>query len=236
MHQLRAIRSEGDTAGHDVVLMPRVPEPSHHRSGGLSNNLYSCCDAQFTFPTDPSVWLNLKTLCGPRSSQSEPARQPLYSAEEKRRRDATGWTLVQGILAPVQFVAFAVSLVLVLRYLATGEGLWIATCSIVVKTLLLYTIMITGSIWERVVFGRYLFARAFFWEDVFSILVLALHTAYLVAIIADIGSPNQQMMLVLAAYGSYAINATQFLLKLRAARLQDQAAGPSAPFAVEGAK
>ncbi len=143
---------------------------------------------------------------------------------------------MQGILAPVQFVAFAVSLVLVLRYLATGEGLWIATCSIVVKTLLLYTIMITGSIWERVVFGRYLFARAFFWEDVFSILVLALHTAYLVAIIADIGSPNQQMMLVLAAYGSYAINATQFLLKLRAARLQDQAAGPSAPFAVEGAK
>ncbi|GAB1717011.1 MAG: hypothetical protein NTAFB05_20530 [Nitrobacter sp.] len=146
----------------------------------------------------------------------------LYTAEEKRRRDATPWTLVQGILAPVQFVAFLVSLALVLRYLATGEGLWIATCSIVVKTLLLYAIMVTGSIWERVVFGRYLFARAFFWEDVFSILVLALHTAYLVAIFADIGSPRQQMMLVLAAYASYAINATQFLLKLRAARLQER--------------
>lgn len=82
--------------------------------------------------------------------------------------------------------------------------------------------MVTGSIWERVVFGRYLFAPAFFWEDVFSILVLALHTAYLVAIFADIGSPRQQMMLVLAAYASYAINATQFLLKLRAARLQER--------------
>ena len=144
--------------------------------------------------------------------------------------------MVQGILAPVQFAAFAVSLVLVLRYLATGEGLWIATCSIVIKTLLLYTIMITGSIWERVVFGRYLFARAFFWEDVFSILVLALHTAYLVAIVGGIGSPEQQMVLVLAAYASYAINATQFLLKLRAARLQDRAARSPTQLAVEGAK
>ena len=130
---------------------------------------------------------------------------------------------MQGILAPVQFLAFLVSLALVLRYLATGEGLWIATCSIVIKTLLLYAIMITGSIWERVVFGRYLFARAFFWEDVFSMLVLALHTAYLGAIIFDVGTAQQQMLLVLAAYASYAINATQFLLKLRAARLQDQA-------------
>jgi 3-vinyl bacteriochlorophyllide hydratase len=162
--------------------------------------------------------------------------QPLYSPEEKRRRDATPWTLVQGILAPVQFFAFAVSLALVLRYLATGEGLWIATGSVVIKTLLLYTIMITGSIWERVVFGRYLFARAFFWEDVFSILVLALHTAYLIAIFGDIGSPRQQMMLVLAAYASYAVNATQFLLKLRAARLQDQATRPQVRMAVEGVK
>jgi len=216
--------------------MPRAPEPSHHRSDALSNNLYTCCDAQFTFPTDPSFWGNLEALCGPGSRQIAQAPQLLYSAEEKRRRDATPWTLVQGILAPVQFFAFAVSLALVLRYLATGEGLWIATCSIVVKTLLLYAIMITGSIWERVVFGRYLFARAFFWVDVFSILVLALHTAYLVAIIAEIGSPRQQMTLVLAAYASYAINATQFLLKLRAARLQERAARSPAHFAVEGAK
>lgn len=163
-----------------------------------------------------------------------PPSRSLYTPAEKRRRDATPWTLVQGILAPVQFVAFLISLALVLRYLATGEGLWIATCSIVIKTLLLYTIMITGSIWERVVFGRYLFARAFFWEDVFSILVLALHTAYLAALIWDIGSPQQQMMLVLAAYASYAINATQFLLKLRAARLQNQARSPH--LAVEGVK
>ena len=133
---------------------------------------------------------------------------------------------MQGVLAPVQFLIFLLSLGLVLRYLATGEGLAVATASVVVKTLALYAIMVTGSIWEKVVFGRYLFARAFFWEDVFSMLVLALHTAYLAALGAGTLGPRGLMLLALAAYASYAINATQFLLKLRAARLQGPHAGP----------
>ncbi len=145
---------------------------------------------------------------------------PLYTPEERKRRDASPWTLVQGILAPLQFLVFLISLGLVLRYLATGEGFAAATISIVVKTLVLYLIMFTGSIWEKVVFGRYLFAPAFFWEDVFSMLVLALHTAYLAALALDLLSDRGQMLLALAAYATYLINATQFLLKLRAARLQ----------------
>ena len=144
----------------------------------------------------------------------------LYTPEERARRDATAWTWVQGVLAPVQFLVFLVSLGLVLRYLATGEGLAWAHGSIVVKTLVLYTIMVTGCIWEKVVFGRYLFAPAFFWEDVFSMLVLALHTAYLVALFTGSLPVREQMLLALAAYAAYAINAAQFLLKLRAARLE----------------
>lgn len=143
---------------------------------------------------------------------------PLYTPEERKRRDASPWTLVQGILAPLQFLVFLVSLGLVLRFLATGEGAQAATVSVIIKTLVLYLIMITGSIWEKVVFGRYLFARAFFWEDVFSMLVLALHTAYLVSLAYL--SVRDQMLLALAAYATYVINATQFLLKLRAARLE----------------
>jgi 3-vinyl bacteriochlorophyllide hydratase len=146
-------------------------------------------------------------------------RAPLYTPEERRRRDASPWTIVQGILAPLQFVAFAISLGLVLRYLATGRGYDIATASILIKTVLLYTIMVTGSIWEKKVFGRWLFAPAFFWEDVFSMLVLGLQTAYLAALVTGWGSARQQMLIAVAAYAAYAINATQFLLKLRAARL-----------------
>ena len=146
--------------------------------------------------------------------------RPLYTSEERARRDATPWTLVQGVLAPVQFLIFLISVVLVLRYLQTGQGETAATISIVLKTFLLYTIMITGCIWEKVVFGRYLFAASFFWEDVFSMLVLALHTAYLVALFTGSLSVREQMLLALAAYAAYAINAAQFILKLRAARLQ----------------
>ena len=153
---------------------------------------------------------------------SLPARRrsaaPLYTAEERRRRDASRWTLVQGVLAPLQFTVFLLSVGLVLRFLATGEGLALATTSVVIKTLLLYSIMVTGSLWEHDVFGRYLFARPFFWEDVFSMLVLALHTAYLVALVTASLDPRAQMHLALAAYAAYVVNATQFLLKLRAAQ------------------
>ena len=158
--------------------------------------------------------------------RSDRAR-PLYSPEERQRRDASPWTIVQGVLAPVQFVVFLISLGLVLHYLATGEGYAAATVSIVIKTLALYAIMITGSIWEKRVFGRYLFAPAFYWEDVFSMLVLALHTAYLVALFTDALGARQQMYLALAAYATYVINATQFVLKLRAARREQGSAPPS---------
>ncbi len=133
------------------------------------------------------------------------------------------WTLVQGVLAPLQFLVFLISLVLVFRYLGTGSGEFAATVSIVLKTLLLYAIMVTGAIWEREVFGRYLFAPVFFWEDAVSMLVLALHTAYLVALFTGWLSVRDQMILALVAYAAYVINAAQFLLKLRAARLAAEA-------------
>ena len=170
------------------------------------------------------------SITAPRPS-SRPARAPLYTPQERARRDASVWTLIQGVLAPVQFVVFLVSLGLVLRFLATGQGEQAAALSVLAKTLTLYTIMITGCIWEKVVFDRWLFAPAFYWEDMFSMLVLALHTAYVVAWFTGWLSTSQQMGLALAAYASYAINATQFILKLRAARLDhaaSMAAGASA--------
>lgn len=149
-----------------------------------------------------------------------PARiaRPLYTPEQRARRDASGWTLVQGVLAPLQFAVFLVSVGLVARCLATGEGYAIATASIVLKTAVLCTIMVTGCLWEKAVFGKYLFAAAFFWEDVVSMGVIALHAAYVAALAGDLLPPRALLLLALAAYAAYAVNATQFLLKLRAAR------------------
>ena len=146
--------------------------------------------------------------------------KPLYTPDQRKRRNESVWTLVQGILAPVQFLIFLISFCLVIRYLFTGDGYEIATISIVIKTIALYLIMITGSIWEKVVFGKYLFAEGFFWEDVFSMLVLALHTAYLYFLWNGALSANELIYLALAAYVAYLINAAQFLWKLRVARYE----------------
>jgi 3-vinyl bacteriochlorophyllide hydratase len=159
--------------------------------------------------------------------------KPLYTPEQRVRRDASKWTLVQAILAPIQFLVFLVSLGLVGHYLVTGQGYEVATISILLKTALLYTIMITGSIWEKVVFDAWLFAEAFFWEDVFSMLVLALQTLYVLALLLGWWTPQQQMFIAVAAYAAYVINAGQFLWKLRVARLEGQNTGaintPTAP-------
>lgn len=146
--------------------------------------------------------------------------RPLYTPAQRARRDATVWTLVQGVLAPVQFVIFAVSLVLVVRYLLTGEGYGAATASVLLKTAALYLIMVTGAIWEKVVFGQYLFAPGFFWEDVVSMGVIALHTLYLYGLLTGSIAPYALMLITLAAYVAYVLNAAQFVWKLRMARLQ----------------
>ena len=177
---------------------------------------------RFVDKFDYAPWATVAGVSGPHYREPgaplAPA-MPLYTLEERRRRDASPWTTVQGVLAPIQFAVFLVSIGLVISYLTTGEGLAAATWSIVAKTLVLYAIMVTGSIWEHAVFGRYLFARPFFWEDVVSIGVLALHTAYLCTLALD-GSVALQLTVALAAYAAYVVNAAQYLLKFRTARLQ----------------
>ena len=158
------------------------------------------------------------TALGQREQKKD--RDLLYTAEEKKRRDETIWTLVQGVLAPLQFFVFLVSSYLVIRYLNTGEGYQIATISVIFKTSILMLIMVTGAIWEKVVFGQYLLAPAFFWEDIVSFFVIFLHIAYVLALWINLFSEQQLMLLALVAYVAYFVNALQFLIKLRAARMQ----------------
>lgn len=144
----------------------------------------------------------------------------LYTPAQRARRDATRWTLVQGVFAPVQFVIFLISLYLVMTSLSSGLHTDWALISVVIKTLVLYAIMVTGAIWEKAVFGQYLFAGPFFWEDVVSMVVLALHTAYLWVWWQGQWSATEQLWLALVAYGTYGVNAAQYIRKFRMARLQ----------------
>ncbi len=146
------------------------------------------------------------------------AEPPLYTLSQREKRDSTIWTIVQGVLAPTQFLVFIISMSLIVRYFMTGEGYLIATYSVILKTLVLLLIMITGAIWEKVVFGQYLLAPAFFWEDIVSFFVILGHLAYVVVLIGDLLSDDGKILVALFAYGLYLINAIQFLLKFRAAR------------------
>lgn len=207
-HRRRYKKAEGDRN-----YASKRPSGAHMFEGWL--------DSVAACPWGAHAGLHSFNMAHDMTAYPPTSRKPLlYTAEQRRRRDASPWTLVQAILAPLQFLAFAVSLVLIGRYILTGAGYEAATASILVKTLALYAIMITGSIWEKAVFDKWLFAEAFFWEDVFSMLVLALQTAYVAALLLGLGSPVQQMAIALAAYAAYAINAGQFILKLRAARLE----------------
>ena len=150
---------------------------------------------------------------------------PLYTAEQRLKRDTSPWTFVQGVLAPIQFLVFLISVSLIVRYLLTGTGLVAAEASVVIKTLVLYTIMVTGAIWEKTVFDRYLFAPCFFWEDVFSMAVLAVHTLYIGLLLSGGHKPALLMMIALMAYATYFINAMQFVLKFRAARREALGSG-----------
>lgn len=195
--------------------------PSGTSRARLSNHLYTLpCPSLLDFGISVA-WMApaaMHEAIRPQRASSHAA--PLYTPAQKIIRDTTPWTLVQGILAPLQFLVFLVSVALVLRFLITGEGLALATASVVAKTFVLYVIMVTGAIWEKVVFGHYLFADAFFWEDAVSMLVIALHTAYLALVLTSTASAHVQMGVALAAYLAYVVNAAQFILKLRAARLQ----------------
>ena len=146
----------------------------------------------------------------------------LYTPSQRIIRDRTIWTKVQAILAPLQFIVCIISLALVVRYLFTSEGYYIATVSIVLKSCLLFLIMITGAIWEKVVFDQFLFAEAFFWEDIVSFFVIFFHGLYLYVLLSGDFAPNSQMSVALFAYFLYFINAFQFLRKLRLARQTDQ--------------
>jgi len=156
-------------------------------------------------------------------AQSELGRS-LYTPAQRARRDASRWTLVQGILAPLQFLVFLISAWLVIQFLLTGEYFLAASLSVLAKTLVLYLIMVTGAYWEKDVFGQWLFAEPFFWEDVVSMLVIGLHTAYVVMFVGGIGTPAAQMYVALAAYVSYVVNAAQFFYKFRQARRAQSAA------------
>ena len=174
----------------------------------------------------PSFAAVTQRMGSTRRDASARRREPAHAAALHRGASAAGatprrWTLVQGVLAPLQFLVFLVSLALVLRYLATGDGLAAATVSVVVKTLALYAIMVTGcDLGEGRVRPLPVRAGLLLGRRGQHAGAGAAHRLPGRAAHRRRSTPRGQMLLALAAYATYVVNATQFLLKLRAARLR----------------
>lgn len=150
-----------------------------------------------------------------------------YTSEQLEKRNKSKWTLVQAILAPIQFLAFMISFVLVVRYLLTGQGYAIATISVLIKISLLWLITVTGMIWEKEIFGKWFLAPQFFWEDVGNAVAMVLHNIYFLARWQG-WSDQTVMALMLVAYIAYLFNCAQFVIKGLRARQQRQAPVPQA--------
>lgn len=144
-----------------------------------------------------------------------------YTTEQLERRNRSKWTVVQAILAPLQFLMFIVSLILVIRYLITGNGYAIANVTVLLKIALLWLITITGMIWEKEVFGHWFLAPEFYWEDVGNAVAMVMHNLYFLAR-GLAWSDRAVMTLMLVAYISYLINSAQFIVKGVRARQQRQ--------------
>ncbi len=140
---------------------------------------------------------------------------PRYTPEQFEKRNASVWTKVQGILAPIQFVVFIAGLAVTLMYKA-GAGIdnftWV-TVFVILKTLIFLLIFVTGAFFEKDVFDEYVFAPEFFWEDVGSTIAIIIHLSYFVLFYMGL---NETILIwtALLAYLSYLINAAQFLLRL----------------------
>lgn len=148
----------------------------------------------------------------------------MYTPEQLAKRNASIWTKVQMILAPIQFITFLISFGLVIRYLTTGEGYTLANLSVLVKITLLWAITITGMIWEKEIFGHYFLAREFFWEDMGNLLAIITHNLYFLARALD-WSHQAVMTLMLAAYCTYLLNCAQFVARgIQAGRQRRQMA------------
>jgi 3-vinyl bacteriochlorophyllide hydratase len=142
----------------------------------------------------------------------------MYTPEQLARRNASPWTRVQIVLAPLQFLAFIISFSLVIWYLVTGQAHLAATISVWIKIALIWAITITGMLWEKDVYGHYFMAREFFWEDLGNLIAILTHNAYFV--VQWLGWDQREVMLVMVfAYTTYLFNAAQFVIKgIRSAR------------------
>lgn len=139
---------------------------------------------------------------------------PRYTPEQLDKRNKSIWTKVQLILAPIQFVVFLIGVALTIYYY-TGvidNFAWV-TWAILIKTIFLVVLFVTGAFFEKEIFGIWVYSPEFFWEDIGSTIATTVHFLYFV--LAYLGySETVLIWTALAAYFTYVVNAIQYLVRI----------------------
>ncbi|NTV07643.1 MAG: 2-vinyl bacteriochlorophyllide hydratase [Chlorobium limicola] len=140
---------------------------------------------------------------------------PRYTPEQLAKRNASVWTEIQILLAPVQFMIFLTGIGLNALYASNPASIdffWISV-AILFKTLFFVILFITGMFFEKDLFGKWVFSKEFFWEDVGSSVATFFHFLYFV--LAWKGYPDGTLVIwATVAYSSYIINAVQYLVRI----------------------
>jgi 3-vinyl bacteriochlorophyllide hydratase len=140
---------------------------------------------------------------------------PRYTPEQLIKRNASVWTEIQIILAPVQFLIFLAGVTLNTLYATNAVSIdffWISI-TILFKTLFFAILFITGMFFEKEIFDRWVYSPEFLWEDIGSTVASFFHLLYFV--MAWMGFPEKLLVMeAYIAYLTYVINALQYLVRI----------------------
>ena len=140
---------------------------------------------------------------------------PRYTPEQLAKRNASVWTDIQLILAPIQFVVFLTGLVVTFLYALNDQLFSFYWVSLVIlfKTFLFGLLLITGEFFEKEIFNVWIYGKEFIWEDVGSTVAAFFHLLYFV--MAYMGYPEDVLIWeAFLAYFTYVINALQYLVRI----------------------
>ncbi|ANT64022.1 2-vinyl bacteriochlorophyllide hydratase [Prosthecochloris sp. CIB 2401] len=140
---------------------------------------------------------------------------PRYTPDQLAKRNASIWTEVQLILAPLQFVVFLAGVAVTALYAANDQifSFYWVSIAILFKSFFFALLFITGAYFEKEIFNKWIFSKEFLWEDIGSVAAGAFHLLYFV--MAFLGASHDVLVWeAFLAYFTYILNALQYLVRI----------------------
>jgi len=149
---------------------------------------------------------------------------PRYTPEQLVKRNASIWTDIQIILAPIQFLFFVAGVMTTLLFannLIDIRYFYWVSIAILFKTLFFALLFITGMFFEKEVFNKWVYSKEFLWEDIGSTIAAFFHLLYF--FLAYFGASNEVLIMdAFLAYFTYVINALQYLVRIILEKLNER--------------